>query len=140
MINMYITHTCIYTYIHIYIYIYLTYTYINMCICILRWGWVFLERSLILSRFQFTRQSIGSVLVETNQFVVSNPHVILTRYTCSQRLGRAAGSKRRTLAFYFSIRIYHVFLISKCRRELDPGLCTTLGLEKECCCTVATSD
>ena len=45
-------------------------------------------------------QSISSnYFVETNQLFGSNPHEILTRQTCSQCLGIAAGSKRRVLAF-----------------------------------------
>jgi len=39
--------------------------------------------------------------VETNLLFGSNPNVILTRQTCGQRSGIAAGSKRRALAFYF---------------------------------------
>jgi len=37
----------------------------------------------------------------------------------------AAGGKRRALAFYFSVRICYMFLMSKCRRESDLGLCMT---------------
>jgi len=38
---------------------------------------------------------------ETNQFVSSDSKVILTRQTCGQRLGMAAGGKRRALVSYF---------------------------------------
>jgi len=51
----------------------------------------------------------------TKQIVSSNSNMILTRQTCGQRSGRAAGGKRRALAFYFSVRICCMFLISKCR-------------------------
>jgi len=57
-----------------------------------------------------------------------NQNVILTRQTCGQRSGMAAGSKRRALAFYFFVLICYMFFISKCRREWDPGLCMALEL------------
>ena len=60
----------------------------------LRWGWVFLQRTWILSRIQFTRHFIEFVFVETQQFVGSNVYVILTRQTCGQRSSMSAGSKR----------------------------------------------
>jgi len=43
------------------------------------------------------------VIVETRKLVGSNPNVILTRQTCGQRSGLAEESKRRALAFYFSV-------------------------------------
>jgi len=64
----------------------------------LRWGWVFLERTRILSGIQFT-----------------------THFSES----RAAESKRRALWNYFSERICYMFLISKCREDRDLNLCTT---------------
>jgi len=51
--------------------------------------------------------------------------MILTRQTCSQRSSMSAGSKRQGLAIYFCVRIYHMFLIWKSRRQLDLGLCIT---------------
>ena len=45
----------------------------------LRWGWVFLERTQILSEIQFTTHFIGFFFVETKRFVRSFSHVILTR-------------------------------------------------------------
>jgi len=59
----------------------------------LRWGWVFLERTRILSGIQFTTHFIDFFVVETKWFVGSFIHVILTRQTCGQRLSRAAESK-----------------------------------------------
>jgi len=56
-------------------------------------------------------------------------NVILTRQTCCQRSNRTAESKRRALGNCFFERIYYMFLISKCRGDRDPGLCTTSGLE-----------
>ena len=90
----------------------------------LRWGWVFLERTRILSGIQFTTYFIESFVVETKRFVGSFVHVILMRQTCSQRSSRAAESKRRAIGNYFSERICYLFLISKCRGDQDPGLCT----------------
>ena len=78
--------------------------------------------------------------METKQFVCSNPNLILTQPTCGQRSSMSAKSKRRAPAFYFSIRICRIFLTSKCRRELDLGLCITSALAKKCYCRVATSD
>jgi len=61
---------------------------------------------------------------------LSNSTVILTRQTCGQRSGimMAAASKCRATAFYLSVRICYVFLISKCRGESDLGICMTSGL------------
>jgi len=78
-----------------------------------RWGWVFVERTRILSGIQFTRHFIEFFAVETKQFVGSNVNVILPRQTCGQRSSMSAGSKRRALASYFCVRICHMFLISK---------------------------
>jgi len=95
----------------------------------LRWGWIFLERTRILSGIQFTTHFIEIFVVETKQFVGSTVNVILTRQTCSQRSSRAAESKRRALGNYFFERIYYImFLISKCRGDRDLCLCTTSGL------------
>jgi len=59
------------------------------------------------------------------RFVGSFVHVILTRQTCGQHSSRAAESKRRALGNYFSERICHMFLISKCRGDWDLGVCTS---------------
>ena len=67
----------------------------------LRCGWVFLERTRILSGIQFTTHFIDFVVVKTKRFVGSTVNVILTRQTCGQRSSRAAESKRRTLGNYF---------------------------------------
>jgi len=67
----------------------------------LRWGWVFLERTRILSGIQFTTYFIEIFAVETKRFVGSFVHVILTRQTFGQRSSRAAESKRRALGNYF---------------------------------------
>jgi len=68
---------------------------------------------------------IEFIFVETNEVVRSNSNVILTRQTCGQRSSRVAGSKHRALAFYFSIRIWHMFSISKCRGKSDLDRCMT---------------
>ena len=94
----------------------------------LRWGWVFLERTRILSGIQFTTHFIEILVVETKRFVGSLVHVILTRQTCGQRSSKAAESKRRALGNYFFERIWYMFPISKCRGDWDLGLCTTSGL------------
>jgi len=41
----------------------------------------------------------------------------LTRQTCSQRSGMAAESKRRALAFYFSVLICYMFPLLKFRED-----------------------
>jgi len=56
----------------------------------LRWGWVFLEQTRILSEMHCTRHFIELVVVETKQFVGSDVNAILTCQTCGQRLIRAA--------------------------------------------------
>ena len=76
------------------------------------------------------KKIIEFVLVETNKLVGSNPHVILTWQTCGQRSSRVAGSKRLALAFYFSVRIWYMLSISKCRGKSNLGLCMTLVLAK----------
>jgi len=93
-----------------------------------RWGWVFLERTRILSGIQLSTYFIEIFVVEMKRFVGSFVHVILTWQTCGQRSSRAAESKRRALGNYFSERICYMFLISKCREDWDLGLCTTLVL------------
>jgi len=94
----------------------------------LRWGWVFLDRTQILSGIQFTTHSIESFVVETQRFVSSSVNVILTRQTCGQRLSKAAESKRRALGNYFFERICYMFPIPKCRGYWGLSLCTTSGL------------
>jgi len=69
-----------------------------------RWSWIIPQRMRILSGIQFTTHFIESVIVETKRFVGSNVNVILTRQTCGQRSSRAAGGKRRALAFMFAIK------------------------------------
>jgi len=101
------------------------------CTTELRWGWVFLERTRILSGIQFTTYFIEIFVVEMKRFVGSFVHVILTRQTCGQRSSRAADSKRRALGNNFSERICYMFLISKCRGDWDLGLCTTSVLALE---------
>jgi len=101
------------------------------------------------SGIQFTWHFTKFVFMarETNQLVSSNPNVILTWQTCSQRSIRAGGSNRRGLAFYFPAGILFprkfarkikcqelMFLISKCRGESDLILYMTCG------CTIAVSD
>ena len=81
------------------------------------------------------------MFVETNQLFGSNPHVILTRQICGQRLGMAVGSKRRALAFYSFILICYMFSLSKCREESENLVCAWLqDLQKKCRCAVANSD
>ena len=90
------------------------------------WEVIFFIEMRIHSGIQITRHFIKSVVVETKQFVGSDVNVIWTRQTCGQRSSMAAGSKHRALAYYFSIRICYIFLTSKCRRESELGLCTSL--------------
>jgi len=59
----------------------------------LRWGWVFLERTQILSGFQFTTHFIEILVLETKRFVDGSVQVILTRQTCGQRLSWPAGKQ-----------------------------------------------
>jgi len=90
-----------------------------------RWGWVFLERTRILSGIQFTTYFIEIFVVETKRFLSSFVNVILTRQTCGQRSSRGAERKRRSIGNYFSERICYMFLLSKCRRDQDLGLYTS---------------
>jgi len=96
----------------------------------LRQGWILFNRTCEYAGIQFTKHSIEFVLLETNKLVGSNPHVILTRQTCRQRSNRVAGSTRRALAFYFSVRIWYMFFISQFRGKSDLGLCMTSVLAK----------
>ena len=95
--------------------------------CTLRQGWVFLKRQCVYSGVRYTRYFIEFVGVETKQIISVHSNVILTvtQQTCGQREG-----KRRVLAFYFSVQIWNMFLMSKCRGESDLGLCMTLVLAK----------
>jgi len=83
----------------------------------LRWGWVCLERTRILSGIQFTTYFIKKFVLQTKQFVRSFVHVILTRQTCGQRSIKAAESKRRALGNHFSEQIWYIFRVSKCRGD-----------------------
>ena len=74
---------------------------------------------------------IEFVVVETKQTVSSNSNVILAWQTCGQRSGMAAGGKRRAIAFYFSVRIRYMFLMSKCRGGSDLDLRMTVVLAEE---------
>jgi len=96
----------------------------------LRWGWVFLERTRILSGIQFTTHFIEIFVVETKRFVGSTVNVIMMRQTCGQRSSRATESKRQALGNYFSEWICYMFLMSKCRGDWDLGLCTFWVLAK----------
>ena len=49
-------------------------------------------------------------------------------YTLGQGCGLV--SKHRALVFYFSVRIWYMFSISKCREEPDLGLCMNLLFAK----------
>jgi len=98
--------------------------------CCLRWGWVFLEWTRILSGIQFTTHFIDFFVVETKRFVDSSVNVVLTRQTCGQRSRRTAESKRQVIENYLSERICYLFLISKCRGDWDLGMCTFWVLAK----------
>ena len=63
----------------------------------LRWGWVFLERTRILSGIQFTTHFIELFVAETKRFVGGTVDVILMHQTCGQRSSRAAEIKDRAL-------------------------------------------
>jgi len=91
------------------------------------WGWVFLERTRILSGIQFTKYFIEIFVVEKKWFIGSFVHVILTRQTFGQRSSRVAESKRRALGNYFQVfeQICYMFPISKCRGDWDPVLFST---------------
>jgi len=91
----------------------------------LRWGWVFLERTRILSGIQFTTHFIEVFVEQTKRFVSSFVHVILMRQTWGQRSSKVAESKRRALGIYFFERIFYMFLVSKRRWDSDLGLYTT---------------
>ena len=106
----------------------------------LRWGWVFLERTRILSGIQFTTHFIEMFAVKTKRFVGSFVNAILTRQSCGQRSSRVAESKRQALGNYFSERICYMLLISKCRGDRDLGLCTTLVLAFQNCSAMAKSE
>jgi len=88
------------------------------------------ERTCEFSGMQFTKHFIEFVFVETNEVVCSNSNVILMRQTCGHRSSRVAGSKRRALAFYFSVQIGHMFSLSICRGKSDLGVCMTSVLAK----------
>jgi len=117
--------------------LYFIYIWRDLFICVtsliymqLRKDWFLFERTCVFAGIQFTKHFIEFVLVETNQLFGSNSNVILTRQTCVHRSSRVAGSKRWAQAFYFSVRIWYMVLISKCSEESDLGLCMSLVLAK----------
>jgi len=78
----------------------------------------------VFSGIQFTKHTIEVFFGNTNKLVRSNLNMILTQ-TCDRRSTRVAISQRWALAFYFTIRIWHVFWISISRAKSDLGLCMT---------------
>jgi len=102
----------------------LIYMYINNKYLQLMWGWVFFERTRILSGIQFIKHFIEFIIAETKQFVSSNVNVIMTRQACGQRSSRTAGSKRRARENEFPKQTFYMFLMSKCRGDWDLGLST----------------
>jgi len=96
----------------------------------LRWSWVLLERTRILSGIQFTTHFIDIFVAETKRFVGSLVNVILTRQTCGQFSSRAAESKRRAPGNDFSEWICYMFHMSKCRGDWELGMCTFWVLAK----------
>jgi len=80
--------------------------------------------------FSLQKHFIELVFLETIELVLIDSNGMLTRQTCGQHSSRVVESKRRALAFCFSIRIWHVFLISKCRGDSNLGLCMSLVLAK----------
>ena len=105
-------------------------------------GWVLFKQMCVFSGIHFIKHFIEFVFVETSEVLCSNSNVILMRQTCGHRSSRVAERKHQALAFYFSIRIWYVFMISKlwCRGESDLGLCMTSKMQRECGCTMPTSD
>jgi len=87
-------------------------------------------RTCVFAGIQFTKHFIEFLLVEMNQLFGSDSNVILTRQTCGHLTSRVAGVKRQALALYSPVRLWYVFLISKCRGESDLDLCMTLVLAK----------
>ena len=79
------------------------------CIVLLRWGWVFLERTRILSGIQFTTHFIEIFVMETKRFVGSFVHVILTRQTCGQRSSKTAGKQTPSaMKLFFRANLLYV--------------------------------
>jgi len=101
-------------------------------------GLSFVERTCEFARIQFTKYFIEFVLMETNQLFSSDSNKILTRQTCGHRSSRVAGSKRRSLAFYYSVWIWYMFSKSEYRGKSDLVVCMTS--QRECGCAVQTSD
>ena len=95
--------------------------------CTIKVGWVFLDRTRILSGIKFTTHFIEILVVQTKRFGGRFVNVILTHQTCR----RAAESKRRALGNYFIEWICYRFLTSKFRGTSDLCLRTTLGLAFE---------
>jgi len=71
----------------------------------LRWGWVFLERTQILSGIQFTTRFIDFFVVETKRFVGSFVNVF--RQTCGR--GKPAASARAELRKANAERLETIF-------------------------------
>ena len=75
-----------------------------------RWGWVFLERTRILSGIQFTTHFIDFVVVKTKLFVSSNANVILTRQLLPEL---EQGCQRQTPSasiLFFHTNLLYVFV------------------------------
>jgi len=101
---------------------------VSQCVEVCSWGWVFLRRTQILSRFQFSRHFIEFFVDSKNFLFSSNSNVILTLQTCGQR-SSMFGKQTPSARILVSKRMHYMFLISKCR-ESNLYLCTILILAK----------
>jgi len=70
--------------------------------------------------------------------------LVISKTVRSERSARAlcdsADVVREIIENPFCVRIYYMFVISKCRGDWDLGLCTTSGLRLENRCVVMTSE
>ena len=130
---------CVHVFVRVFICVY-------MCVecsphCSLRWGWVFLQRTWILSGIQFTTHFIDFFVVKTKRFVGSTVNVILTQQTCGQHSSRAAESKRRALENQiFRANLLYVPNINLQRRLRSRSVHCVWYLRTENCCAMPNSD
>jgi len=75
----------------------------------LRWGWVFLERTQVLSGIQFTTHFIEFLVVETKQFVGSFVNVVLTRHNLQPALEQGCAKQTPSARkLFFRVNLLYV--------------------------------
>ena len=89
------------------------------CVEGVRQGWGLSKPTCVFVEIQFIKNFSNLFLWKRNNCLIVISNDILTRQTCGNARAGVSGSKRQALAFYFSLRILYVFLLSICKGDWD---------------------